>query len=150
MNGTASAPLSANTDNTSARPRGALHVTLWIAQVMLAVAFGMAGMMKTTTPIAELVQTQGWAAAMPAALVRFIGASELAGAIGVLLPALARIKPGLTSLAAAGLGIVMVMASVFHISRGELQALPVNLALGALAAFVAWGRFRKAPIPPRS
>jgi putative oxidoreductase len=80
-------------------------------------------------------------------MVRFIGACELAGAVGLILPAATRIRPMLTPLAASGLVVVMLLAMAFHISRGEAaQALPINLTLGALAAFVAWGRFRKAPI----
>jgi putative oxidoreductase len=58
-------------------------------------------------------------------------------------------KPRLTPLAAAGLVLVMLLASAFHLSRGEVGALPVNLVLGGIAAFVAWGRSRKAPIRAR-
>lgn len=128
----------------------ALHVTLWVTQGLLAVAFGMAGVMKTTMPIADLARQMGWPGVLPAGLVRFIGLSELAGAIGLILPAATRIRPSLTALAGLGLALVMVLAALFHISRGEVQALPINLTLGALAAFVAWGRFRKAPIAARS
>jgi len=67
----------------------------------------------------------------------------------MLLPALTRIKPILTPLAGVGLAVVMVLAAGFHVMRGELSALPINLAFGGLAAFVAWGRLQKAPISPR-
>ena len=127
----------------------ALNIVLWAAQVILAAMFGMAGVMKLTQPLEALVQTVPWAADVPVALVRFIGASELAGAVGLLLPALTRIRPGLTPLAAAALAAVMLLAALFHITRGELAALPINLALGALAVFVAWGRTRRAPITQR-
>jgi putative oxidoreductase len=127
----------------------AWNITLWVAQVLLAVAFGMAGFMKTTLPIAELTERMVWPGAVPPALVRFIGVSEFAAALGLILPAATRIKPVLTPLAGVGLVIVMVLASIFHAMRGEFGALPINFALGALAAFVAWGRFRKAPIAPR-
>ncbi len=127
----------------------AWNITLWGAQVLLAVAFGMAGFMKTTLPIADLAEKMVWPGALPPALVRFIGVSELAAALGLILPAATRIKPVLTPLAGVGLVIVMVLASIFHAMRGELGALPMNFAFGALAAFVAWGRFRKAPIAPR-
>jgi uncharacterized membrane protein YphA (DoxX/SURF4 family) len=126
-----------------------LHVSLWVAQGLLALAFGMAGLMKATTPLAELATKLPWAADLPH-LVRFIGISELLGAIGVVLPAATRIQPRLTPLAASGLVLVMGLALLFHASRGELaQAAPINLVLGGLAAFVAWGRFSKAPIAPR-
>jgi uncharacterized membrane protein YphA (DoxX/SURF4 family) len=127
----------------------ALHVTLWTAQLLLALAFGMAGIMKSTQPVAELAVAMSWTGDVPAPLVRFIGASELAAALGLVLPAATRIRPLLTPLAAIGLALVMVLASLFHISRGEWFALPLNLVLGSLAAFVAWGRLRKVPIFPR-
>jgi hypothetical protein len=128
----------------------AWHVTLWIVQGLLAVLFGFAGFLKTTKPIPDLVQLLVWPGAVPAGLVRFIGLSELAGAAGLVLPALTRIKPVLTPLAATGLVVVMVQAIAFHVSRGELHALPINITLGALATLVAWGRFGKAPIRARS
>jgi putative oxidoreductase len=128
----------------------AINVTLWIVQLLLAVAFGMAGIMKSTQPIAELTAAMGWPGDLPSVVVRFIGASELAGALGLVLPSATRIRPLLTPLAAMGLVIVMLLAALFHISRGEWGALPVNVVLGGLAAFVAWGRLRKAPIFPRA
>ncbi len=134
---------------TSPAPNSkALNVGLWVVQVLLALAFGMAGVMKTTTPIAELALKMSWVSQAPA-LVRFIGVSELAAAVGLILPAATRIKPVLTPLAALGLVVVMVLASAFHHSRGEAHALPVTFVLGGLAAFVTWGRLRKAPISPR-
>ena len=135
---------------SAVRPNKALHVALWVSQILLAVMFGMAGVMKTTKPIADLAQMMPWTTALPPGVVRFIGASELLGAIGLVIPALTRIKPILTPLAASGLTLIMLLATVFHLTRGETQALPVNLTLAALAAFVAWGRFKKAPIPPRA
>ncbi|MCC6991583.1 MAG: DoxX family protein [Acidobacteria bacterium] len=122
---------------------------LWVAQVALAGLFGMAGTIKATMPIDQLSQTMPWAAEIPAALVRFIGVSELAAAIGLIVPAATRIAPVLTPLAGAGLVLVMVLASLFHVVRGEIEALPFNVVLGALAVFVAWGRLRKAPIDAR-
>lgn len=134
---------------THVRPGRVLNFGLWTAQVVLALMFGMAGVMKTTQPIAELAQKMGWPGAIPPGLVRFIGTAEFLGALGLVLPAATKIKPALTPLAAAGLVVIMALASAFHITRGELFALPINFALGAAAAFVAWGRFRRAPIAPR-
>ena len=108
----------------------------------------MAGVMKTTAPVAELAKNLNWVADMPW-LVRFIGASELAGALGLILPSLTRIMPRLTSLAGLGLFTVMVLASGFHVVRGEFGGLPITFVLGGLAAFVAWGRYRGAPINAR-
>lgn len=137
------------TPATNLRPRW-LHISLWVVQVLLAVTFAMAGLMKASTPIAELAQKLPWVAQTPEALVRFIGVSELAGALGLLLPAATRVKPILTPIAGAALVLVMLLAGLFHASRGELQALPVNLILGGLAAFVTWGRMKRAPISPRA
>jgi len=109
----------------------------------------MAGVMKTTSPIADLAANMVWPGDIPAALVRFIGVTEFAAAVGLLLPSMLRIKPSLTVWAAVGLVAVQISALVFHISRGEMQALPINLTLGLLAAFVAWGRSKKAVIQPK-
>jgi membrane protease YdiL (CAAX protease family) len=129
------------------RKTGGLNVTLWIAQALLFVAFAAAGLMKVTMPIDQLAAKMP---ATPSALVRFIGLSELAGALGVLLPSLTRIRPRLTALAGVGLLVVMLLAAGTHIGRGELGALPVVGVLGGLAAFVAWGRGTRAVISPRS
>jgi hypothetical protein len=147
--------VAATTDKKEgAAPAGAskgLSIALWIVQALLAFGFGMAGAMKASKPIAELAVNvkMAWVSAVPEGLVRFIGISELAGALGLILPAATRIKPALTPVAACGLIVVMLLAAGFHVSRGEFQALPFNLVLGGLAAFVAWGRFRKAPIQGR-
>jgi uncharacterized membrane protein YphA (DoxX/SURF4 family) len=130
------------------RPTKGWNIGLWIGQVLLALPFGLAGVMKTFTPIDELGQKIPWVSELPN-LVRFIGISELLGAIGLILPAATRVRPVLTPLAAVGLAVVMVLAAGFHVLRGELHALPVNVVLGGLAVFVAWGRFRKVPIEPR-
>lgn len=124
-----------------------MNLLLWLVQVLLACAFGMAGVMKSTQPADALVQAgMAWAGQMPLAMVRFIGISELLGAIGLILPAATKIKPFLTPLAALGLLTIMILAMAFHVSRGEVQATPINIVLGGLAAFIAWGRTKKAPI----
>jgi putative oxidoreductase len=125
------------------------NISLWVAQVVLAAIFAIAGILKMTRSIPELVELMAWTGDVSPALVRFIGAAELAGAIGLILPAAPRLPPLLTPLAAAGLLATMSLASVFHAFRGEFDALPITLALGALASFVAWGRFRKVPIRRR-
>ncbi|HMY60213.1 MAG TPA: DoxX family protein [Pseudomonadota bacterium] len=131
----------------STSPAKGLRIGLWTAQVLLAVGFGMAGLMKLTTPYQQLVSSQAWAQSMPEALIRFIGVSEVAGALGMILPAATRIRPILTPMAAVGLLIIMILAAAVHIMHGE-PPIP-NLVLGALAAFVGWGRFKRAPISPR-
>jgi hypothetical protein len=122
---------------------------LWVVQGLLGALFLAVGAMKATQPIAVLVDTFGWPAAVPAPLVRFIGVAELLGGVGLILPAATRVMPMLTPLAGVGLAMAMLLATIFHISRGELGAMPIPLVLAALAAFVAWGRATKAPIAPR-
>lgn len=126
-----------------------MHVALWVAQVALGLAFAAAGGMKLTQPIAALATSIGWPGTVPAALVRFIGAAELLGGLGLIIPSATRIQAGLTPLAGAGLATIMVLAALFHISRGEWSALPINIVLGGLSALVAWGRASKVPIAPR-
>ena len=124
-----------------------MNILLWLVQILLAAAFGMAGVMKATQPV-DVLAANGiaWAPQVPLVLVRFIGISEFLGAVGLILPALTKIKPFLTPLAALGLLTIMILAMGFHVSRGEAGALPANIVLGGLAAFVAWGRTSKAPI----
>jgi len=122
-----------------------LHISLWIAQVIVAGMFMMVGAMKTFTPIAELSLTIPWAKDSEA-LIRFIGITEVLGALGLILPAALKISPRLTVWAAYGLTLTMVLASLFHIVRGEISAVPTPLVLGLLSAFIGWGRSTKAPI----
>lgn len=124
----------------------ALHITLWIAQAFLAAMFIMVGLMKASQPIEALAESLPWVTSTPLALVRFIGISELLGVVGLLLPAALRIKPHLTVWAALGLATVMVLATAFHASRGEFEAIGMNVFLIAIAGFIAWGRSKKAPI----
>jgi putative oxidoreductase len=141
---------STATLGTAARPARALHYALWALQLLLAFMFGFAGFLKSTAPISQLVQNGiTWAPDLPEALVRFIGISELAGALGLILPAATRILPWLTPLAALGLTVVMLLATAFHLARGEMMNVPVTLLLGLIAATIAWGRSRKAPIASR-
>ena len=131
-------------------PSKALNIILWIAQVLLAGMFIMSGFMKVAQPIEELAKMLPWASQVPAGLVRFIGISEVLGGLGLILPALLRIKPILTAWAAVGLATVMIFASIFHATRGEFSAIGMNIILALIAAFIAWGRFKKAPIAPKA
>ena len=87
---------------------------------------------------------------MPSVLVRLIGLAEVLGALGLVLPAATRIRPRLTALAAAALALDMVVATLFHLVRGEFSMLPATLILGAALAFVAWGRTVRLPVAPRA
>ncbi len=123
-----------------------LHRGLWVAQLLAAAAFFMSGSFKTFTPGAELA-----AAGMtpPLAILRIAGISEVLGALGLVLPAGLRIAPRLTPIAAAALTLVMVLAVLTHIFAGDVAGSVPALVLGLLSAFIAWGRFSKAPIAPK-
>lgn len=139
---------NASVPSTAAHPRR-LNVTLWLAQCALAMFYAGTGFMKATQPIGDLAAMMQWPDVVPVALVRFIGVAELAGALGLILPSLLRTAPRLTPLAATGLVLIQLLAIPFHLSRGEVGVVPLNLVLLALAAFVVWGRWRKVPILKR-
>lgn len=132
--------LNANTTKSKSR---ALHFALWVVQGLLAAAFVAAGAMKISTPMEQLQANMPWVTGEMGKLVRFIGLSEVLGGLGLILPTALRIKPLLTPLAAMGLLTIMVLAAATHAIRGEGSAIGVNVVLGGLAAFVAWGRWSK-------
>ncbi|MBL8953173.1 MAG: DoxX family protein [Myxococcaceae bacterium] len=136
------------TAEAPARSKG-LHIALWVVQVLLGLMFAFAGATKAFSPFESLADRMPWTVAVGVGMTRFIGLSELLGGIGLIVPAATRIMPKLTAAAGAGLALVMVLAAGFHVMRGEFAALPINLVLAGLAAFVAWGRATKAPITPR-
>ena len=121
-----------------------LHIALWIVQALLALLFVGTGIFKLVTPIATLAGIWPWAGEYPN-LLRATGILDLCGGIGLVLPALTRIRPGLTILAALGCAVLMVAAIIFHLSRGEGANTPFNFVMLALSLFVFWGR-QKAPI----
>jgi putative oxidoreductase len=118
----------------------ALNAVLWIAQVVLAIVFVVSGFMKLGMPIESLSGTMPWVRDVSPLLVRFIGLCEFAGGIGIVVPALTKIRPYLSVAAATCLTLLMATAAIFHFARGELRFLPPPIILGAIAAFVAWGR----------
>lgn len=126
-----------------------MNKLLWIVQSLVGVAFTMAGVMKFSTPYDALAEQMSWVPHVPAMAVKLIGLVEVAGGLGLILPSVFRIMPGLTPLAAAGLVLTMISAAGLHISIGEGAMIAPNLVLGSLAALVAWGRHKKAPIAPR-
>jgi putative oxidoreductase len=128
----------------------ALNISLWVAQGLLAAMFLMAGAMKSTQPIEQLATSLPWVKEVPTGLVRFIGIGEFLGAVGLILPSLLRIQPKLTTYAAIGIATIMLFALVFHVSKGETSLIGMNIVIGLIAAFVAWGRTKKVPIQPKS
>ena len=146
-------PMTLQAANPSSRgrgatsePRGRFAALLWTVQGLLAVVFLFAGGMKLVLPAAELTKQM----AMPVLFLRFIGACETLGALGLILPGLLRIRPGLTPLAAAGLVSIMIGATVMTLASVGVAPALAPLVIGLLAAFVVYGRARLAPLHSRS
>jgi hypothetical protein len=119
-----------------------LRVALWAVQILLFLVFTGTGLWKLLTPIPQLAAMIPWAGEVPAPFLHATAVLDLLGGIGILLPAVTRVAPGLTVLAALGCAALQVGAVVFHLSRGEAADTPFNVLLAALALFVAWGRRR--------
>ncbi len=113
-------------------------VLLWIIQGLLALVFMFAGVMKFVMPIEEMTKQ----VPLPGLFLRFIGVAEVLGAIGLILPGLLRIRPGLTPLAAAGLAIITVGATVVTLMIGGGATALFPLVVALLSAFVAYSRWR--------
>ena len=117
------------------------NVALWIMQALLALLFLFAGGMKLVVPLEVLVEQ----IPLPGLIVRFIGVVEVLGAIGLILPALLRIRPSLTTLAAAGLALEMIVATGFTLANFGVAQVVLPVVVGVVSAFVAYGRWRLAP-----
>ena len=119
-----------------------MNITLWIIGSVLAFAFLAGGLMKLTQPKPKLVASgQPWAEDFSDSAVKGIGALEVLGALGLVLPALLDITPVLVPVAATGVVALMLGAAVIHARRGEKQNIVINVVLAGLAAFVAVARF---------
>ena len=114
---------------------------LWIVQGLLALLFLWAGGIKLVLPLEKLTGP----VPLPGLFLRFIGVAEVLGAIGLILPGLLRIRPGLTPLAASGLVFIMIGATVLTLAGGDVAPALIPLLVGLLSAFVAYGRWRLAP-----
>ena len=119
-----------------------MNAALWVVQALLAALFLFAGIVKLILP---LEQMQG-PVPLPGPFLRFIGVAEALGGLGLILPGLLRIRPGLTPLAAVGLVVIMIGATVITLLSGDIAPALMPLVVGLLAAFVAYGRWRLAPI----
>jgi uncharacterized membrane protein YphA (DoxX/SURF4 family) len=123
--------------------RSAMNTVLWVCQIALAGVFLYSGVNKALRPVDDLVaRGQTGVEGLPASLVHAIGASELLGVVGLILPWWSQIVPQLTPIAASCLAVVVLLATGIHIKRREFGTSMATATLVALCAFVALGRFR--------
>ena len=134
---------------TNSNSSKVMNISLWAAQGILALLFIWAAYTKLFQPLEEAAKMLPWAKDNPG-LVKVTGIAELLAVLGLILPSTLRIQPKLTVYAAYGIIALMISASVFHISRGEASLIGMNIIFLLLAAFVAWGRSKKAPILPKA
>jgi hypothetical protein len=120
-----------------------VNLALWIIAGLLAAGFLVAGTTKLLIPQEKLANAPGggWVNDFSAGFVKALGAVEIFGAIGLILPAALDIAPVLVPLAATGLATIMVGAVITRIRRHEFTPMPLDLIYLASAVFVAWGRF---------
>lgn len=124
-----------------------MNVALWIAAIVLTLAFLAAGAMKLIRSKEQLVAAdQGWAGDFPQGVIRLIGLAELLGAVGLIVPAITGIAPALVGWAAVGLAVIMLGAIITHVRRKETSMIVPTVVLLALAVFVAWGRLGSYPL----
>ena len=118
-----------------------MGVLVWILQIVLAVLFVAAGLVKLIRPKAQLQAQMGWVDDYPDNGIKAIGAAEVLAAIGLILPALTGIGTIFIPLAAVGLVLLMIGAGITHGRRKEYPFVAGNVVLIVLALIVAWGRF---------
>lgn len=124
-----------------------MHRTTWVLQVLLGIYFVVTGVIHLVVPegLPDLIS---WMYDLSTALHWFAGLAEIAGGLGLVLPAATRIAPRLTPLAASGLVLVMLSAAVWHATRGEVRSIVGNLVVAILLAVVAYVRTRIHRIEP--
>jgi putative oxidoreductase len=120
-----------------------MNITLWVVQLLLAAAFFAHGWLMISPPAAMVEQMN---ATLPRWFQLFIGIAEVLAAIGLTLPGVTRVMPFLVAWAAAGIMIVMLSATGFHLIRGEISGAAITFVLLAMATFVAYMRHRVLPI----
>ena len=140
---------SPTTRSTTAASRKALNIALWVFQAVLAGFFVMVGYSHALMPFDQVAREATWMNDVPRWLSLLIGYAEIAGGLGLIIPAATRIAPWLTPLAALGLATIMFLAIPFHILKGEASVIWMHALFAAPGIFVAWGRSRKAPITGR-
>ena len=124
-----------------------MNILLWVLQALLALAFFAHGWIMVVPP-ASLIEQMN--AAMAPGFRLFIGVAELIAAFGLIVPGATRIQPWWVPSAAAGLMVVMISATIFHVMRGEVSSAITTVVLLVICTFVAYMRWKVMPIPARS
>src|SRR5699024_11734693 len=124
-----------------------MNTLLWILAFALAAVFLVSGGVKLVSPREQQIERTPYVEDFPQNMIRGIGALEILGAMGLLIPALTGVATILVPMAAAGLSITMVLAALVHVRRGDgtAAALP-SILLAILSVFVAWSRFGPYPL----
>src|SRR5690242_16232985 len=133
-------PIAITPHSSAPSPWNALNVALWLVQGLLGLTFAGTGIWKLVTPIPTLAAAMPWMGQVAPGFLYLTAVFDFLGGLGLVLPSLTRIRPGLTRLAAFGCAALQACAVVFHFSRGEGANTPFNFLLIALSLFVAWGR----------
>jgi hypothetical protein len=123
-----------------------VNVLLWVVQAVLALAFFAHGLLFLFPPASVVEQMN---ASLPRWFQLFLGVAEILAAVGLTLPGMSRIQPWLVPWAAAGIVIVMISATGYHVMRNEVSSAVITVVLLAMASLVAYMRWRVAPIQPR-
>ncbi|MGO4881616.1 MAG: DoxX family protein [Bryobacteraceae bacterium] len=131
-----------------------MKTALWAAQILWGIFFSITGFGKIIWYKPALwnqaLHEVPWLSAVPQGLIIFIGVCEFLGGVALIVPALTGVRPKLTPFAAIGLTLVMILAAVFHIVRGEYNFVLINVVLGGVAVFIAYGRLFVRPVAPAS
>jgi len=123
-----------------------LHFSVWTAQLVLASFFGAMAVLKLMPQYDRVVELMAWAGSVPETFVRMLGVVELLGAIAIAAPAVTHLPQRVVGYTAVFFVTLMSAATIIHIARGEPRMLIINVSVGALAAFVAWGRLAHKPL----
>lgn len=122
-----------------------MHRITWALQIFLGIYFLVTGVIHLVVP-EGLPDLMSWMYDLSTTLHWVAGVAEIAGGLGLVVPAATRIAPRLTPLAAMGLALVMLSAAVWHATRGEFQSIVGNLVVAALLVVIAYVRTRLHPI----
>lgn len=122
-----------------------MNLLLWVFQILIGVYFIAIGVLHFIIP-PGLPAQMSWMYELSPTLHFISGTAEILGGLGLILPGLTKIQTRLTPLAGVGLALVMILATFYHLQRGEMQNIVFNLVLAVVAIFIAYGRWQLKPL----